>query len=363
MAEERDDHNKSEDPTQKRLEDALKRGDVAKSQEINTWFVLAAAALLLMVFAGSMSHGLAATMRGLLANSYQFQIEGRGFLLVVRNIGIEVIAAVAIPLLLLMLAAIAGNMIQHRLVWTGELLKPKFSKISPMAGFKRLFSKLALMNFVKGVLKLALLGAVMTALLWPERTRLESLVTLDAVAILPMTQALSLQLLGAVVAIMAIVAAADFFFQYRQWFERQKMSFQELKQEFKDTDGDPHVKAKIRQIREGRMRKRMMASVPQATVVITNPTHYAVALKYDRGMSAPLCVAKGVDAIALKIREVAIENSVPVVENPPLARALHSSVAIDGEIPAEHYQAVAEVIGYVMRLNRSAVGARGAGAR
>jgi len=176
-----------------------------------------------------------------------------------------------------------------------------------------------------------------------------------------MTQSLSLQMLGAVVAILAFIAAADYFFQYRQWFERQKMSLRELKDEYKQTEGDPHVKGKIRQIREARARKRMMASVPEASVVITNPTHYAVALKYDRGMSAPVCVAKGLDAIALKIREVAEEHRVPIVENPPLARALHGTVEIDQEIPPEHYQAVAEVIGYVMRLNRAVAGGRGIG--
>jgi flagellar biosynthetic protein FlhB len=359
MAEGADDqHDKSEDPTQKRLDDALKRGDVAKSQEVNTWFVIAGGTLVLMAFAGSMTQTLTTSMRGLLANSYAIRVEGKSFLPVVQKIGIEVIAAIAIPLLLLVLAAICGNMIQHRLVWTGEMLKPKFSKISPLAGFKRLFSKQAIMNFVKGLIKLVLLGAVMTALLWPERKRLDTLVTLDPSAILPMTQEMSLQLLGAVVAILAFIAAGDFLFQYRQWFERQKMSFHELKEEFKNTDGDPHVKAKIRQIRESRMRKRMMSSVPDATVVITNPTHFAVALKYDRGMNAPLCVAKGMDAIALKIREVAQASGVPVVENPPLARALHATVEIDQEIPAEHYQAVAEVIGYVMKINRAAGAAR-----
>jgi flagellar biosynthesis protein FlhB len=358
MAEGQDENDKSEEPTQKRLDDALQRGDVAKSQEVNTWFVIAGATLVVMSFAGSMSYGLATSMRGLLANSYAIRVEGRSFLPIVQKMGIEVIAAAAIPLLLLMLAAIIGNLIQHRLVWSGEPLKPKLSKISPLAGFKRLFSKQALMNFVKGLAKIALLGAVMAALLWPERTRLETLVTLDPAAILPMTQELSLQLLGAVVAILAFIAAGDFLFQYRQWFERQKMSFHELKEEFKNTDGDPHVKAKIRQIRESRMRKRMMASVPDATVVIANPTHFAVALKYERGMNAPVCVAKGMDAIALKIREVAEANGVPVVENPPLARALHATVEIDSEIPAEHYQAVAEVIGYVMRLNRAARAAR-----
>jgi flagellar biosynthesis protein FlhB len=275
---------------------------------------------------------------------------------VIQKIGTEVIAAVAIPLLLLALAAIGGNMVQHRLVWSGEPLKPKLSKISPLSGFRRLFSKQSLANFLKGVIKLVLIGAAMTALLWPERQRLDTMVTLDAAAILPLTLALALQALGAVVAILAFVAAADYLFQYQQWYSRQKMSMRELKDEFKQTEGDPHVKGKIRQLRESRARKRMMAGVPEATVVITNPTHFAVALKYDKGMNAPICVAKGADLIALRIRAVAEQHKIPIVENPPLARSLHGTAEIDREIPPEHYQAVAEVIGYVMRLNR-AVGA------
>jgi flagellar biosynthetic protein FlhB len=263
-----------------------------------------------------------------------------------------------LPLSLLVLAALGGNLIQHRLVWSGEALKPKLSKISPVAGFGRLMSAQALANFAKGLAKVALLGAVMTGLLWPERHRLESFVTFDPVALLPMTHALSLKLLGTVVAILAVIAAADYLFQYRQWFERQKMSIAELKEEFKQTEGDPAIKAKIRQIRIARMRKRMMAAVPTASVVITNPTHYAVALRYERGMSAPVCVAKGVDLIARKIREVAIEHGIPIVENPPLARAVHATVEIDQEIKPEHYKAVAEIIGYVMRLNRSFAGRR-----
>jgi len=359
MADEQDSHDKSEDPTQKRLDEALKRGDVAKSQEVNTWFVIAGGTLVLMSFAGSMSQGITTSMRGLIANSYAIDVDGRAFLSVFRQVGVEIIAAVAIPLLLLVLAAILGNIVQHRLVWSLEPLTPKLSKISPLSGMKRLFSKQSLANFLKGLFKLALLGAVMAALLWPQRHRLDILVTIDVGAILPVVQASALQVLGTVVAILALIAAADYLFQYRQWFERQKMSMRELKDEFKDTDGDPQVKAKIRQIRESRMRKRMMAAVPEASVVITNPTHFAVALKYDRGMNAPICVAKGVDSIALKIREVANEHRVPVVENPPLARALHGTVEIDREIPPEHYQAVAEVISYVMRLNRTVATARG----
>ena len=350
MADEKDDTERSEDPTQKRLDEALERGDVAKSQEVNTWFVLAAGTLILLSFSGSMSSGVTAILTGLMSNAHQIPVDGRGLVRTMQALGLGTIAAVALPFLLLVLAAVVGNMVQHRLVWSAESLKPKLSKISPAAGFKRLFSKIAIANFIKGLVKLTLIGAVMTVILWPRRNQLDGLVTMDPAVVLGLTKTLSLEMLGTVVAILAIVAAADYLFQYRHWFERQKMSVRELKEEFKQTEGDPAIKAKIRQLRQNRARKRMMAAVPKATVIITNPTHFAVALKYEQGMAAPLCLAKGVDAIALKIREVAGEHRVPIIENPPLARALYATVDIDEEIPVEHYQAVAEVIGYVLRL-------------
>jgi len=348
------DSDRSQDPTQKRLDEALKRGDVVKSQEVSTWFVLGAATLVLAVFGNSMSGGLTTTFRGLIANAHQIPLDGRGTLSLTGRLGGEVLAVVAIPFLILTLAAIAGNMIQHMPVWSADPIKPKLSKISPLAGFKRLFSMQALANFAKGIIKLVVIGAVMFALLWPERHRLDALVTTDLRGMLDIVQSLALDMLGTVIAILALVAAADYVFQYRQWFERQKMSMRELKEEFKESDGDPMIKGKIRQIRMARMRKRMMAQVPKASVVITNPTHYAIALQYDKGMNAPVCVAKGADATALKIREVAEDHSIPVVENPPLARALYATVEIDDEIPAEHYKAVAEIIGYVMKLKRGA---------
>jgi flagellar biosynthetic protein FlhB len=240
-------------------------------------------------------------------------------------------------------------------LWTTDTLQPKFNRISPLAGIKRLFSAQALANFVKGLLKLAVVGTVLTILLWPERYRAEGLTWTDPAAILPVTRDLSLKLLGAVVAMLAIVAAVDYLFQYRQWYERQKMTLRELKDEFKESEGDPAIKGKLKQTRQTRMRKRMMAAVPKATVIITNPTHYSVALQYERGMDAPVCVAKGVDAVALKIREIAREHSVPIVENPPLARALHATVDVDEAISPEHYKAVAEVISFVMRLRRSVI--------
>jgi flagellar biosynthetic protein FlhB len=353
MAEERDDTERSHDPTLKHLDEALKRGDVAKSQEVNTWFVVAGMTLIVLAFSGSMSGSIMTALRGLIAHSHEIGVDGAGLLALIGRLGRNIIAAVAIPLLLLVLAAIGGNLIQHRLVWSAEPITPRLSKISPLAGFNRLFSRQALVNFVKGLAKLGLIGAVMTALLWPERDRLEGLVTIDPPAILPIARSLALKVLATVVAILAVVAALDYFYQYRQWFERQKMSVRELKEEFKQTEGDPAVRGKIRQIRQSRMRKRMMAAVPTASVVITNPTHYAVALRYERGMNAPVCVAKGTDLIARRIREVAGEHGIPIVENAPLARAVHATVEIDQEIKPEHYKAVAEIIGYVMRLNRS----------
>ena len=353
MADEHDS-DRTEDPTQKRLDEALGRGDVVKSQEVSTWFVIGGGSLMLAAFSGSMSGGLTTTFRGLIANSHQIPVDGRGLISIAGRIEREVLAAIALPLAVLVLAALAGNMIQHRLVWSADPLKPKLSKVSPLAGLKRLFSAQALANFGKGLVKLVVIGAVMFALLWPQRHRLEGLVSTDILGTLLITRSLSLDLLAAVVAIMFLVAAADYLFQYRQWFERQKMSLREMKEEFKQTEGDPLVKGKIRQLRQNRMRKRMMAAVPKASVIITNPTHYAIALQYDRGMEAPVCLAKGVDAVALKIREVAGEHSIPIVENPPLARALHASVEIDQQIPPAHYKAVAEIIGYVMKLRRAA---------
>jgi flagellar biosynthetic protein FlhB len=358
VADESDSDDKQLDPTQKRLDEALERGDVVKSQEINTWFVIAAGTLVMSTFGSSIGSGILVPMRNLLANSWMIRTDGPGLLGLAMSLEYAVVAAIGLPLLMLVAAAIAANMVQHRLVWSGEPLKPSLSKISPMSGFKRIFGKQAAVNFGKGLFKIIALGAVMTAILWPERRRLEAMVTFDPAALLTVTSSLTMHLLGAVVAMLAVVAILDYLFQYRTWYERLKMSPQEMKEEMKQSEGDPHVKGRIRQIRIARMKKRMMAAVPKASVIITNPTHYSVALQYDRGMSAPICVAKGVDHIAFKIREVAREHDVPIVENVPLARSLYATVEIDEEIPVEHYHAVAEIIGYVMGLKRSLSGRR-----
>jgi flagellar biosynthetic protein FlhB len=350
MAEQADDSERTEDPTPRRLDQAIERGDVVKSIEVSTWFMIGGATLALMIFSGPTAATLQAAMRGLLAHSWQIPMDGPALVGLARSLGETLLAALGIPLLLLTLAAFAGTIIQHRLIFSFEPLKPELSKISPMAGFKRLFSKVALANFAKGLAKLTLFGTVIGALLWPQRYRMAGLIDVDPAQILPVARSLCMKMLGTVVAILAVVAAADYLFQYRQWYDRHKMSLREMKEEFRQTEGDPAIKGKIRQLRQSRSKKRMMAQVPKASVVITNPTHFAVALQYERGMNAPICVAKGADLMARKIREVAEAHNIPIMENPPLARALHATVELDREIPQEHYRAVAEIIGYVMKL-------------
>jgi flagellar biosynthesis protein FlhB len=359
MAEENSESNdRTEDPTPRRLEEALRRGDVVKSMEVNTWFVIAGGTLMVMIFAVPAATSLQAMFRGLIAKSYEIPTDGPALIGLAKMLGLQVVAVFGIPLVLLYVASFAGNVVQHRLLFTTEQLMPQWSRVSPTAGLGRLFSRQALANFAKGLAKLCVVGAVMASLLWPQRHFLMGLVHAAPETILPFARALTMKVLGTVVAILAVIAAADYLFQYQQWYERHKMSLQEIKEEFRQTEGDPMVKGKLRQLRQTRMRKRIMAAVPKASLVITNPTHFAVALKYERGMNAPVCVAKGVDLIARKIREIAEQHDIPVVENPPLARALHGTVEIDQEIPQEHYRAVAEIIGYIMRLRRTVGGPR-----
>jgi len=225
------------------------------------------------------------------------------------------------------------------------------AKLSLTKGLKRMFGVDGFTNLFKGLLKIAIVGAAVWTQLWPERSRLEAVLGQSPVGVAGDMTHLMFKVLIAALAALSVIAGADYLLQRFQFMKRNRMSKQEIKEEYRQSEGDPQVKAKVRQIRLERAKRRMIAAVPQASVVIMNPTHFAVALKYESGkMAAPVCVAKGVDALALRIRDVAKEHGVPIVENPPLARALHASVEVDEVVPPEHYKAVAQVIGYVMRL-------------
>jgi flagellar biosynthetic protein FlhB len=343
------------DPTQKKLDQALERGDVAKSHELNTWFVLAAGTLGFYLWGPGAATELTTALRNVIVNSGQIPVDGRSLVEVASKLALGAGIAIGLPLVLLLLASIAGNAIQHRLVWSLEPITPSLSKISPIAGFKRLFGQAAWVNLGKGLAKLAIVGSIMGFVIWPDRKAMSALAAADLATLGPYIFWLIVKLLGASLAILTFVALGDWLYQRHAWYERQRMTVQELKEEFKQSEGNPEIKAKIKQMRRQRSTRRMMANVPKASVVITNPTHFAVALRYEAGMAAPVCVAKGIDSLALKIRAVAAEHRVMVVENPPLARALHASVEIDREIPTEHYKAVAEVISFVMKLRSRGV--------
>ena len=345
-----DDTEKTEEPTQKRIEDARKKGDVAKSQEVNTWFVMIGITLLIALFSGDAAVKLKNLLVRFLEDADSIPMDGDNILFLITNTGTSVLVILMVPFLVLIVSAIAGNVFQNPPNISAEQLKPKLNKISPAAGVKRLFSSTSLVNFIIGLAKLAIVSIMMFFIVWPERDRLDPMVMSDIVNLLPVLRDMSVNLLVGVISVLTVIAAADFLYQRQKWTKKQRMTFQEVKDEHKQMEGDPVIKGKLRQLRQERSRKRMMASVPDASVVITNPTHYAIALKYEKGMGAPVCLAKGIDSIAFKIREIAEEHDIPVVENPPLARALYATVDIDGEIDSEHYKAVAQVIGYVMDI-------------
>ena len=354
MAEGADREDRTEEPTQKRIDDAIKRGDVAKSQEISTFLALGAMTLALLVAGGWSGRSLTLDLRHYLGNAHLVPNGPAALLAAGQRALLIGLQAAAVPIGRLVVAALAGGLLQHRPLWTFDPLKPKFERVSPGAGFKRIFGLQAAGRFGKGLLKIVIVGVVASVALWGERDRVEALVTMEPADLVRTMAQVALRLLAIVLSIYAVLSIGDYVVARFSWMKRLRMSKQELKDEMKEQDGNPEIKAKLRQIRAQRLRKRMMAEVPKATVVITNPTHFAVALRYEKGQAAPICVAKGVDELALRIRSVAEEHQVPVVENPPLARALHASVEIDDEIPVEHYKAVAEVIGFVLRLSRRA---------
>jgi flagellar biosynthetic protein FlhB len=353
-----DEDEKTEEPSQKKIDDAIERGDVVKSQEVSNFFMLGALTIMLGFMASGMARDLTKPLAALIEHAHDIPVDRRGLIGVYLTAAKIMAVVLGLPALMFLVAGIAGNMIQHPLVWTAEQLTPKLSKISPLAGIKRMFSAESLSVFLKGIVKIVAVTVGIWYAVSPELARLDTMVSTDMIGILAICQSLALRMMAAVLVVMAFMAGLDYLFQRQRWIKRLRMTRQEMKEEYKQQEGNPEIKAKIRQLRQQRSQKRMMSSVPKATVVVTNPTHYAVALRYEEGMGAPVCVAKGVDAIALKIREVAKGADVPIVENPPLARALHASVDIDGEVPEEHYRAVAEVIGFVMRMRTQKKGWR-----
>ncbi len=349
--EDQDDSSKTEDPTPKKLEEARKKGQVPLSREVNNWIMLLAGTLVVLGMGPGMMEDLLITLRTYLAQTADLPSVPGGMQFVVIEALRQILKILAVPLLFLMAAAFAGPFLQIGPIFAPEIIKFDLSKISPSKGMARLFSLRSIVEFFKGVLKIVVISVVGLVILKPYFGTIEHMVGLPVPQALDEMKTLVMQLLIGVLIVLAIIAAIDLLYQRFEHMKKMRMTKQELKDEYRQSEGDPHVKAKLRQLRAERARARMMQAVPSADVVITNPTHYSIALKYDPDKDdAPMVVAKGVNELALRIREVARENGVTILPNPPLARILFDTVEVDEAVPPAHYKAVAEIISYVFRL-------------
>lgn len=357
MSDDQDEAQKTEEPTPTKLSEARNKGNVITSTEVSSFAILLGGALTAAFLGPFLAERLMNAAGGLLANVHAITFDAGNISDVLLQVIFDVSVGMAPIALLLMILGAGAKLVVGGFLLSAESMKPALNKISPIKGFGRLFSMKSLVEFGKGLIKLGIVGTIVYLIASPEVDRVELIMQMDISATVEETQFVLVQMFTGVVGVMAVIAGLDYLYQRYEYMKQMRMSVQEVKDEHKQSEGDPMVKGRLRQIRAERARTRMMAAVPTADVVVTNPTHFAIALKYDiDSMGAPRVVAKGVDDVAFRIRDVANENDVPIIENPPLARALFDVAEIDEEVPPEHYKAVAEVISYVFQLKNKPLG-------
>ena len=355
MAEE-DQDQKTEQPTGKRLDEARSRGQLPISREMTSLVSIVGILIVAKWLAPGMATQLMSSLRVFLESPHAFQIDDHGLQTLALDTVVQMLLAVGLIFTILAFLTVAGHVLQTGLFASTELLIPNLSRLSLLAGIKRLISVNSLVELVKSFGKLVVLGTVAFFTLWPIVPNLPGFTgkpLMDSVAFM---HDRAVHLILVLMLVFGVIAIGDLFYQRYAYIKNLKMTKTEVKDEYKQQEGDPVVKGRIRQLRLEKARKRMMAQVPRADVVITNPTHYAVALKYDSSKSsAPVVLAKGIDRIAERIREIAEENKIALVSNPPLARTLYDTVELDKEIPTNLYRAVAEVISYVYKLKKKKI--------
>lgn len=350
MAEE-SDLEKTEDPTSKRIEQAREKGQVPHSRELGTFLLLVVGASSMWVMGGWLSERAMMVMRKGLVMDVQFLLEPQLALVRLSDLGLDAAISFAPFLAVLVLASLLPPFLLNAFVFAPATITPDLSRLDPIGGIGRMFSWNGLSELVKSIAKAALIGGVALIVIWGQRDEMLALLSQPlGVAVSNMGRLLTYSFLMIVLA-MALIVAIDVPFQLWQYYEKLKMTKEEVKQEARESEGDPMVKGRIRALQREASRRRMMAAVPTADVIVTNPTHYAVALAYKEGMTAPKVLAKGMGEIAQKIKTIGAEHGVTMLEAPPLARALYKHVELDGYIPSDLYNAVAEVIAYVTKLN------------
>jgi flagellar biosynthetic protein FlhB len=352
MSEAPEKDSKTEEATSHKLQQAYEKGDGPRTMDLGSAATLAAVSGVVLMAGGWLSSNMVDQLTPFLSRAGPLSVQ-HGAPEVLKY----AIMAGAPPLVLVMFAAaIAGaasGLAQGGLRFTPDKLKPDWSKVSLMKGLERLFGPDGLMQFAKSIVKVIVIAWLGWLILNPVLPQLAALSEMGPAAILPFVMDVTKRLVMAVIALALAVAALDWLWQRQRFMVRMRMTKEEVKEDYKSTEGDPYILARQKPIRYERARRRMMQAVPGATVVVMNPTHYAVALKYEQGAdAAPTCVAKGLDSVALKIRSVAEEAGVPVIEDPPLARALYAAVDLDEMIPPAHYEAVAKIIGFILNAGR-----------
>ena len=355
MADESSGQEKTEEPTARRLAEARKKGDVTKSMEVPSAAVLLLGLFTLYATSGFMLDHLLAVLRYYLAHLHSISITPGNMMVITQNSMIQFGIMVGPIMGVVMVTALASNYAQIGVIFTTEKITPSFEKIDPIKGTGKIFSMQTLANSVKSIAKLAIVTYVAYREVMNNLDGLIPLMDQEPYEIMVFYARVSFWIFLKSALIIVLLAALDYAFQRWQFMKKMKMTKQELKEEAKMTEGDPHVKGRIRSIQMEMARKRMMAEVPEADVVITNPTRLAVALLYDsETMSAPKVVAKGAGVVAQRIKDIARENNVPLVEDKPLARALFKTVDLDEYVPENLFQAVAEVLAYVYKLKKAA---------
>lgn len=351
MAED-DGQERTESATDKRREEARKKGQVPKSRELVSVAVLIGSLLVLYYTGGRMFNGLAELMRDTFKNAATLQITRDTVPIMFASISYKSFIILAPLMITVAVLGVASNVAQFGFLFTTESLSPKFSRINPIEGMKRIFSRQAVVELLKAILKIGLVGIIAYYTVKKEFYRIPSLVEMDVRGILIYGGAVSFRILVNSGVAIFVLAVLDYAFQRWDFEKSIRMTKEEIRQEMKEMDGNPQIKSRIRSLQREAARKRMMEAVPTADVIVTNPTHIAVAIKYEAGSRAPVVVAKGAGFIAAKIKEIAREHKVMVMENKPLARAMYKMVDIGKEIPSELYQAVAEILAYVYKLKK-----------
>jgi len=351
--------DKTEQATPKKKEDARKKGQVAKSKEVSSVAILAAGVIYMYFNAGNLTEKLGGNLRQTFSSIPRIASGDLGLAAYISS-AIQGFLVMMLPILiLLVVVSLAANLLQTGFIMTVEPLTPELSKIDPIKGFGKLFSKRSFAELLKSILKIIIVGWAAFSVLKNDYSQLIPLMYQDNFQIMAMLGHISLKVLTRCCYVILVLAVLDYVFQKWEFEQNLKMTKQEVKDEFKQSEGDPMIKSRIRSIQREMARRRMMKEVPKADVVITNPTHFAVALVYKPGekMTAPKIIAKGADRIALKIKELAKEHNIPIVENKPLAQNLYK-LELGQEVPPEFYQAVAEILAYVYGLKKKKANAR-----